>query len=85
MVEEASLLALVGAKEHGVRVSFDFDPATGAVMIDKVQIQQVLVNLITNSVYAMPDGGEIAAISMLSSMMAPNQIGDRWSASMIGK
>ena len=27
LVEEASALALVGAKEHGVRVRFQFDPA----------------------------------------------------------
>src|ERR1700738_620911 len=38
---------------------------------------------ITNS--PKPKGGEIAAISMLSSMIAPNQLGERCSASMIGK
>ncbi len=32
-----------------------------------------------------PNGGEIAAISILSSMIAPNQIGERCSASMMGK
>jgi two-component system sensor kinase FixL len=53
VVEEASLLALVGAKEHGVKVSFDFNPATPPAMIDKVQIQQVLLNLIRNAIDAM--------------------------------
>src|ERR1700694_4081925 len=32
-----------------------------------------------------PKGGEIAAISMFNSMIAPNQIGERCSASMMGK
>jgi two-component system sensor kinase FixL len=53
VVEEASLLALVGAKEHGVKVTFNIDPATPSVMIDKVQIQQVVLNLIRNAIDAM--------------------------------
>ncbi|QQS14905.1 MAG: PAS domain S-box protein [Rhodospirillales bacterium] len=55
LVEEASALALVGAKEKGVRVSFDFDPAAAAVLADRIQIQQVLLNLIRNGMDAMHD------------------------------
>lgn len=55
LIEEASALALVGAREHGVRVSFDIDPAADLVLADKVQIQQVLLNLIRNAVDAMED------------------------------
>lgn len=53
LVEEASALALVGAKELGVRVRFAFDPAVDLVLADKVQIQQVLLNLIRNAVESM--------------------------------
>jgi two-component system sensor kinase FixL len=53
MVEEASALALVGAKEHGVRVRFQIDPARDLVLVDRVQVQQVLVNLIRNAIEAM--------------------------------
>jgi two-component system sensor kinase FixL len=53
LVEEASALALVGAKDHGVRVRFQFDPAVDLVLADKVQIQQVLLNLLRNAVEAM--------------------------------
>jgi two-component system, LuxR family, sensor kinase FixL len=53
LVEEASALALVGAKEHGVRVRFVLDPKTDLVLADKVQVQQVLLNLIRNAVEAM--------------------------------
>jgi two-component system, LuxR family, sensor kinase FixL len=53
LVEEASALALVGAKELGVRVRFEVSPAVDLVLVDKVQVQQVLLNLIRNSVEAM--------------------------------
>ncbi len=53
LVEEASALALVGAKEHGIRVRFDFDPAIDLVLADRVQIQQVVLNLIRNAVDSM--------------------------------
>jgi two-component system, LuxR family, sensor kinase FixL len=53
LVEEASALALVGAKEHGVRVRFQIDPVHDLVLVDKVQIQQVLLNLIRNAIEAM--------------------------------
>lgn len=53
LVEEASALALVGAKELGVRVRFQFDPAADLVIADRVQIQQVLLNLMRNAVEAM--------------------------------
>ena len=53
LVEEASALALVGAKDKGVRVRFDFAPRVDFVLADKVQIQQVLLNLMRNAIEAM--------------------------------
>lgn len=53
LIEEASALALVGAKEHGIRVRFDLSPEVDLVLVDKVQVQQVLLNLIRNAVDAM--------------------------------
>jgi two-component system sensor kinase FixL len=53
LVEEASALALVGAKEMGVRVTMQFDPQADAVLADRVQIQQVLINLLRNALDAM--------------------------------
>jgi two-component system sensor kinase FixL len=55
LVEEASALALVGAKEHGIRVRFQLDPSVGMVLADRVQIQQVLLNLLRNAIDAMVD------------------------------
>ena len=53
LIEEASALALVGAKDKGVRVRFTFAPRLDYVLADKVQVQQVLLNLIRNAIDAM--------------------------------
>jgi two-component system, LuxR family, sensor kinase FixL len=55
LVEEASALALVGAKDLGVKVRFQFDPQADLVLADRVQVQQVLINLMRNAVEAMRD------------------------------
>jgi len=57
LVEEASALALVGVRDKGVRVQFNFDPGSDFVLADKVQVQQVLLNLIRNAIEAM-EGSE---------------------------
>jgi two-component system sensor kinase FixL len=55
LVEEASALALVGVKDRGIKVRFQFDPTVGLVLADRVQIQQVLLNLIRNAMDAMEE------------------------------
>jgi two-component system sensor kinase FixL len=56
LVEEASALALVGAKERGIRTELSIDPELPMAVVDRVQIQQVLLNLIRNAVEAMEAG-----------------------------
>jgi two-component system, LuxR family, sensor kinase FixL len=53
LIEEASGLALIGAREQGVIVRFRTAHALPRAFVDKVQVQQVLVNLIRNAVEAM--------------------------------
>jgi two-component system, LuxR family, sensor kinase FixL len=53
LIEEASSLALVGAREIDVHVSYKLDPAAELVLTDRIQIQQVLLNLMRNAVEAM--------------------------------
>ena len=52
-IEEAAAFALIGRDGREVRLSTAFDRAAPPVLIDKVQIQQVLLNLIRNAVEAM--------------------------------
>lgn len=53
LVEEAGALALVGSRERGVRTVFDFTSDNDQVFVDRIQIQQVLTNLMRNAIEAM--------------------------------
>jgi two-component system sensor kinase FixL len=53
IIEEASALALVGARSQGVRAAINLDPDAESAFVDKIQIQQVLVNLVRNAIEAM--------------------------------
>lgn len=77
LLEEAAALALVGAKEHGVHVRWAVHPGADLVLADKVQVQQVVLNLIRNAFDAMaqsqrreltiaaaPAAGEMAEVSI---------------------
>ncbi len=55
LIEDASTLALVGAREAGIAVSFRLDPGADFVLADRIQIQQVLVNLIRNAMEIMTE------------------------------
>jgi two-component system, LuxR family, sensor kinase FixL len=53
LIEEAGALGLTGAREQGVKLRFNLDPKHDLVLVDRVQIQQVLVNLFRNALEAM--------------------------------
>jgi two-component system sensor kinase FixL len=55
LLEEAGALAMVGAKEKGVRLRFAVARDVELVLADKVQVQQVALNLIRNAIEAMQD------------------------------
>lgn len=58
LINEGSMLGLMGAREMGVEVQFDLDPYASPVFVDRVQIQQVIINLIRNACEAMSDSSE---------------------------
>jgi two-component system sensor kinase FixL len=53
LAQEACALALVGAKDQGVRVSYEFDSKVDRVLVDRVPVQQVVLNLVRNAIDAM--------------------------------
>jgi two-component system, LuxR family, sensor kinase FixL len=72
LVEEASALALVGVKDKGVRVRFEFEPRAEFVLADRVQIQQVLLNLIRNAIEAMDESDRRELV--VSTALAPDNM-----------
>jgi PAS domain S-box-containing protein len=58
LIEEASALALAGAKDKGIKVDFDLPHESPKVLVSRVQIQQVLLNLVRNAMEAMQDVDE---------------------------
>ena len=55
LIEEAGALAMLGARESGVRVRYDISGETPLVVADRVQIQQVIMNLMRNAIEAMAE------------------------------
>jgi two-component system sensor kinase FixL len=55
LIEDAEILAFVDEHIHGVTHRIEFDPAARWVKVDRIQIQQVLINLIRNGIQAMEE------------------------------
>jgi two-component system, LuxR family, sensor kinase FixL len=62
LIEEASALALVGPNARGVQLTLRLDSRAAWVAVDKVQIQQVLVNLVRNAVEATAESSRRAIV-----------------------
>jgi two-component system sensor kinase FixL len=73
VVREACDLALVGAKSQGVDVTLALADDLPLVSMDRVQIQQVIVNLVRNSIDALQDC-ETRAIEIRSSRIDPANV-----------
>lgn len=69
LISQACRVALVDAGTLGIRFRLDLAPEVPTVTVDRVQIQQVLINLVRNSVEAlrnMPDREILVATYPLS-------------------
>lgn len=53
IVEDAGALAVIGAEADGVEVQWNLAPDAGDARMDRIQIQQVITNLIRNALDAM--------------------------------
>jgi two-component system sensor kinase FixL len=58
LIEEAGALGLSGAREQGVQLRFNLNRDHDLVLVDRVQIQQVLVNLFRNALEAMAQSSQ---------------------------
>ena len=73
VVEEASALALVGAREKGIVTRFQFAADATPVLIDRVQIQQVIINLMRNATEAVADA-PIKELSVTTMLLDPDTV-----------
>ena len=55
VVEDAAAIALIGAEAEDVDVEYQLNDAVGDAVVDRIQIQQVVVNLVRNALEAMRD------------------------------
>lgn len=55
LITEASALALVGAGDQNLEVDVRLDPQADHILVDRIQIQQVILNLIRNAIEAMAE------------------------------
>ncbi len=74
IIEEAAALALAGSKEKGIKTLFEYHAGADAVLADRVQIQQVLINLIRNASEAMHQS-ERRELTLTTEMTDPHTVG----------
>ena len=58
LLKEAFALGLVGARERGIATHLELSPAVDLVAVDRVQVQQVVLNLLRNAMEAMKDSAQ---------------------------
>lgn len=71
LINESATFGLLGAGDKSIGTRIDIDHEAASVLVDKIQIQQVLVNLIRNAVEAM----STATSRLLTIQTAPDQPG----------
>lgn len=56
-IRDAADLVLVGTSQFNIRLTYDLDPDVPCVFADRVQVQQVVVNLLRNSIEVLRQQG----------------------------
>jgi len=64
IIEELLLLVAPLFESHNIRVSQNLDPELPYVLADHESLHQVFLNLVNNSIDAMPEGGEMRFVTM---------------------
>jgi two-component system sensor kinase FixL len=74
VVEEASALALVGVRDKGIAVQAQLAADLPEVLIDKVQIHQVIINLIRNAIDALAKTEGERTITLRTQRGGPGEV-----------
>ncbi|KMO37047.1 hypothetical protein VQ02_14310 [Methylobacterium variabile] len=73
LIEDACALAMVGSREQGIALRLALDKRVGSVLVDRVQVQQILVNLIRNAREAMMHGPR-RGLGIDARLVAPDMV-----------
>jgi len=78
LVMEAAELALMGTRQKGISIKVDADLPGIMIVADRIQIQQVLLNLLRNAAEAVADreGGTIALLAEARERMVQISVAD---------
>ena len=58
VIEEAAALALIGASDRNIELIFSLDDALPPVLMDRIEVQQVVLNILRNAIEAFEGTGE---------------------------
>jgi two-component system sensor kinase FixL len=73
-VRDAVELILVGTGQFNTRVNYQLDPKARFILADRIQVQQVLVNLLRNAMEALRGSGRTERQITISSCKYPDQM-----------
>jgi PAS domain S-box-containing protein len=66
IIEEMAVLLRGEADRHSITIHFEFEGETSEIMSDRVQLQQIFMNLMLNAIEAMKDAGGKLTIRLRS-------------------
>ena len=58
VVEEAAAMALIGASDRDIELIFSLDETLPPVLMDRIEVQQVVLNILRNAIEAFEGPGE---------------------------
>lgn len=76
VVREAVRLAIVGSADRQIATRFELAEGLPEVVADRIQVQQVVVNLIRNGIDAMLDAGSPAPVLVVATARVDDERGE---------
>jgi PAS domain S-box-containing protein len=70
VIEELMVLYDKRFRENSIKLKLDLAPAPGRIIASRDQLRQVFINLFSNAIYAMPEGGHLTITTRPNGNMA---------------
>ena len=73
VVEEAAAMALIGASDRHIELVFSLDDSLPLVLMDRIEVQQVVLNILRNAIEAFEGPGE-RKVHVSTRAVSPQQV-----------